>query len=53
MRIRIRNLLDPGSGIGMEKLVSGIRNKHSGSATLVLLNISCDQNNMDCHLSIL
>jgi hypothetical protein len=32
MRIRIRDLLEPGSG--MEKSRSGIRNKHPGSATL-------------------
>jgi hypothetical protein len=32
MRIRIRDRLDPGSG--MAKFGSGIRNKHPGSATL-------------------
>jgi hypothetical protein len=30
----IRNLFDPGSG--MEKFGSGIRDKHTGSATLVV-----------------
>jgi hypothetical protein len=33
MRIRIRDLDDPGSG--MEKFGSGIRHKHPGSATLI------------------
>jgi hypothetical protein len=32
IRIGIRDLFDPGSG--MEKLGSGIRNEHPGSATL-------------------
>jgi hypothetical protein len=32
MRIRIRDLFDPGSG--MEKFESWIRNKHPGIATL-------------------
>ncbi len=34
MQIRIRDLVNPGSG--MEKVGSGIRAKHSGSATLTV-----------------
>jgi hypothetical protein len=34
MRIGIRDFFDPGSG--MENFVSGIRNKHPGSATLLI-----------------
>jgi hypothetical protein len=34
IRIRIRDLFEPGSG--MEKFRSGIRDKHSGSAALLL-----------------
>ncbi len=30
----IRDLVNPGSGTGMEKVGSGIRDKHPGSATL-------------------
>jgi hypothetical protein len=36
MRIGIRNLFDPRSGSAIEELGSGIRDKHPGSATLVL-----------------
>jgi hypothetical protein len=35
MRIRIQDLLDPGSGV--EKFESGIRKKHPGFATLTLI----------------
>ncbi len=35
MGMRIRDLLDSGSGIPNGKLLSGIRYKHPGSATLV------------------
>jgi hypothetical protein len=34
MRVRSRDLLDPGSGILDEKFGFGIRNKHAGYATL-------------------
>jgi hypothetical protein len=33
MRIRIRDLFDPGSGTRMEKFGSGIRNKHPGASS--------------------
>jgi hypothetical protein len=41
MRIGIRDpdFFDPRSGIGMEKIGSGIWYKHPGSATLALLAI--------------
>ncbi len=35
MRIRIRDLFHP--GFGMEKFASGIRYKHPGSATLLMI----------------
>jgi hypothetical protein len=37
MRIQVRDLSDPGSG--MEKFGSGIPNKHLGSATLMIPSI--------------
>ncbi len=40
MRIRIRDLLDPGFGIREKKFGSGIRNKHPRSATLLVKNVT-------------